>query len=113
MMSGVPAGSAAGRRWFAQGLACFCLLASTVSLARAQDPSPDRIVAEWMIRMGGSVILEGQRRPITDLAALPAGDFRIHTLNFTGTSRLTCVPKKAEAMGTFLLCQPGDISTLP
>jgi hypothetical protein len=28
------------------------------------------MVAEWMIRMGGSVVLEGQRRPIADLAEL-------------------------------------------
>ena len=34
--------------------------------------------------MGGSVVLEGQRKPISDLADLPTTDFRIHTLNFTG-----------------------------
>src|SRR5262245_58387688 len=45
----------------------------------AQDAPPDRIVAEWILRMGGSVILEGQRRPITDLAGLPTSDFRLHT----------------------------------
>src|SRR5262249_44700425 len=55
--------------------------------ALAQDASPDRIVAEWMLRMGGSVILEGQRRPITDLAQLPTSDFRLHTLNFTGITQ--------------------------
>src|ERR1043165_9264335 len=53
----------------------------------AQDASPDRIVAEWMLRMGGSVVLEGQHRPITDLAELPASDFRVHTLNFTGITQ--------------------------
>ena len=42
------------------------------------------MVAEWMLRMGGSIVLEGQRKPITDLADLPAADFRIHALNFTG-----------------------------
>ena len=42
------------------------------------------MVAEWMLRMGGSIVLEGQRKPITDLADLPATDFRIHALNFTG-----------------------------
>ena len=55
--------------------------------AWAQDASPDRIVAEWMLRMGGSVILEGQRRPITDLANLPTSDFRLHTLNFSGVTQ--------------------------
>ena len=34
--------------------------------------------------MGGSVVLEGQRKPIYDLADLPTTDFRIHALNFTG-----------------------------
>ena len=47
-------------------------------------PAADRMVAEWMLRMGGSIVLEGQRKPITELADLPAGDFRIHALNFTG-----------------------------
>src|SRR5262249_61315001 len=56
-------------------------------LAWAQEASPDRIVAEWMLRMGGSVVLEGQRRPIADLADLPTSDFRIHTLNFTGITQ--------------------------
>src|SRR6266403_3178642 len=63
------------------------LLASALVPACAQDSSPDRIVAEWMLRMGGSVILEGQRRPITDLADLPTSDFRLHTLNFTGITQ--------------------------
>ena len=74
-------------RWFARALLCLCLFASTSVLSRAQEASPDRIVAEWMLRMGGSVILEGQRRPITDLADLPTSDFRIHTLNFTGITQ--------------------------
>ena len=52
--------------------------------AAVPGQSADRIVAEWMLRMGGSIVLEGQRKPITDLADLPTGEFRIHTLNFTG-----------------------------
>jgi hypothetical protein len=47
------------------------LLALSLTPAWAQEASPDRVVAEWMLRMGGSVILDGQRRPITDLADLP------------------------------------------
>src|SRR5690349_8405772 len=62
-------------------------LALALATAWAQEASPDRVVAEWMLRMGGSVILEGQRRPITDLADLPTSDFRIHTLNFTGITQ--------------------------
>src|SRR5260370_7976801 len=55
--------------------------------AQAQSPSPDRVVAEWMLRMGGSVVLEGQHRPISDLAELPTSDFYIRTLNFTGITQ--------------------------
>ena len=52
--------------------------------SKVEGPAADRMVAEWMLRMGGSIVLEGQRKPITDLADLPTADFRIHTLNFTG-----------------------------
>src|SRR5205814_3787197 len=50
------------------------------------DQSPDRIVAERVLRLGGAVILEGQHRPIVDLHALPDTDFRIHTLDLVGVS---------------------------
>ena len=50
----------------------------------AQQIAADRMWAEWMLRMGGKVVLEGQRKPITDLADLPTTDFRIHMLDFTG-----------------------------
>jgi len=64
-----------------------CLIAAALVPLMAQDASADRVVAEWMLRMGGSVILEGQRRPITDLADLPTSDFRLHTLNFSGVTQ--------------------------
>jgi len=50
----------------------------------AQRISADRMWAEWMLRMGGSVVLEGQRKPIYDINDLPTADFRVHTVNFTG-----------------------------
>jgi len=34
-------------------------------------------------------------------------------LRFTGARRLTCCPQRPRLKGTFLLCQKGDISTLP
>jgi len=37
-------------------------------------PLADRIVAEWMLRMGAKRCPRGQRRPITDLADLPTPD---------------------------------------
>jgi Leucine-rich repeat (LRR) protein len=58
-----------------------------LTAASAQQVSPDRMVAEWMLRMGGSVVLEGQHLAIFDLADLPASDFYIHTLNFTGITQ--------------------------
>jgi hypothetical protein len=58
--------------------------AQTPAPSKVEAPSADRMVAEWMLRMGGSIVLEGQRKPITDLADLPTTDFRIHALNFTG-----------------------------
>src|SRR5690349_7033225 len=64
-----------------------CLLAALRIAGWAQDASSDRIVAEWMVRMGGSVVLEGQHRPVSDLAELPTPDFYVHTLNFTGITQ--------------------------
>src|SRR5437762_2205706 len=63
------------------------LLSLAVVTVSAQPASPDRIVAEWAVRMGGSVVLEGQRKPITDLSELPATDFYVHTLNFSGITQ--------------------------
>ena len=65
----------------------FCLLASLMAPALAQDASPDRMVAEWMLRMGGSIVVEGQHKAIFDLTELPTSDFYIHTLNFTGITQ--------------------------
>src|SRR2546427_2177170 len=50
------------------------------------DGGPDRVVAGRVLRLGGAVILEGQRRPILDLHDLPDTDFRIHTLDLVGVS---------------------------
>ena len=71
-------------RRLASAVLVTCLLVVFSGVVSAQQSSPDRIVAEWMLRMGGSVVLEGQRKPIVDLADLPTTDFRIHALNFTG-----------------------------
>ncbi len=54
--------------------------------AHAQQASPDRIVAERVLRLGGSVVLDGQQRRIADLHELPDTDFRIHTLDLVGVS---------------------------
>src|SRR5436190_14265856 len=80
-------GAIAHNRHLTQAPLLACLLAWAMAPAWAQEASPDRIVAEWMLRMGGSVVLEGQPRPITDLADLPTSDFHLHTLNFTGVTQ--------------------------
>src|SRR5262245_39306774 len=66
----------------------YAALASALVLSAvpASAQSADRIVAERVLRLGGAVILEGQRRPIADLHDLPDTDFRIHTLNLVGVS---------------------------
>src|SRR5450755_4355417 len=64
-----------------------CLLGMMVLPALAQDASPDRLAAEWMLRMGGSVVLDGQHRSISDVADLPSSDFYVQTLNFTGITQ--------------------------
>ena len=64
------------------------LFAAAHTSAQKPDPSPspDRVVAERVLRLGGAVILEGQRRPIFDLHQLPDADFQIHTLDLVGVS---------------------------
>src|SRR5687767_6836612 len=78
-----------------------CALALAGAAALAQQASPDRLVAEWALRLGGQVVLEGQNRPISDLDELPATEFRIRTLDLVGITlsapalkeELTRVPK--------------------
>src|ERR1700730_14011082 len=41
----------------------------------------DRAVAEWVLRVGGSVVVEGDRTPIWDVTRLPAKDFQIEAIN--------------------------------
>ena len=59
------------------------LLASAVAFAA--DSWTDRAIAEWVLRLGGSVGINPNSNPINDLAALPAGPFAIRSLDFTGT----------------------------
>src|SRR5882724_8988524 len=47
--------------------------------------SPDRLAAEWVIRVGGSVILEGQDQVISELDKLPPADLHVRSINLVGT----------------------------
>ena len=55
-----------------------------VLCAWAAEPA-ERDVAEWILRIGGSVIVEGNPRVITRLTDLPAGELRVRTANLVGT----------------------------
>src|SRR5688572_27629137 len=76
----------------AKRFAAFAVLAAfgvspTVRYAvHAQQSSADRVIAERVLRLGGAVILDGQRTPVSDLHGLPDTDFRIHTLDLVGVS---------------------------
>ena len=60
-----------GEKWLSYAAQVVCLGAVVAFPAWGQTISPDRMVAEWMVRMGGSVVLEGQHRQISELADLP------------------------------------------
>ncbi|MGH9659515.1 MAG: hypothetical protein ACRD96_13285, partial [Bryobacteraceae bacterium] len=44
-------------------------------------PASDRPVAEWVLRMGGTVVVEGDRSRISDIKDLPDSAFRLHTVS--------------------------------
>src|SRR5688572_5047971 len=45
----------------------------------------ERSVAQWIIRLKGSVTLDGQTEPVRDLAKLPAGELIVTSVDLTGT----------------------------
>src|SRR5437867_2621469 len=45
----------------------------------------ERQVAEWIIRQGGSLTIDGRIDPIARIQDLPAGDLRIRGINLVGT----------------------------
>src|SRR5438874_2136469 len=65
-------------------LVSLCLF--LVLSASAATNAPERAVAEWVIRSGGRVMLEGNRAALGDIAALPAGDVHITGVNLTNTT---------------------------
>lgn len=46
----------------------------------------DRDAAEWIIRYGGNIRLQGQEKRIGTLSELPPGDFRIASVDLIGTT---------------------------
>jgi len=45
----------------------------------------ERDIAEWAIRRGGRVILEGSRAPYSDMLSLPPGEIHITGIDLVGT----------------------------
>src|ERR1051326_5230304 len=45
----------------------------------------DRTAAEWVLRLGGTVTLEGRARPVVDLADLPQSEFNLQGIDLVGT----------------------------
>src|SRR5437764_10592890 len=69
---------------------CAVALASVCAHAASE-----REVAEWVIRWEGRLILEGSRRPITELSQIPAGAFTITGIDLTGA---VMVPVELEKL---------------
>src|SRR5580698_9182628 len=60
------------------------MLLASIPAALAAGPT-EREVADWAIRMGGRVTLEGHAGELTDPAQIPTGDVRITGLDLTNT----------------------------
>ena len=64
----------------------FCV--STNATTQKSKSKSGREIAEWVIRQGGRVMLESERKerePVGDVARLPAGESRIIGIDLVGT----------------------------
>src|SRR5436190_6864118 len=68
------------------------MIAAVSGVATASD----RSTAEWVLRAGGSVVVEGGRAEIWDIAQLPAGEVQVQAINLVAT---TLKPKDFERLG--------------
>src|SRR5262245_57610742 len=59
----------------------------------------DRPIAEWVLRMGGSVVVEGGRIRIHQLDDLPPGELRLHTVSLINT---VVPPKDFERLSSLV-----------
>src|SRR5207302_669215 len=60
-------------------------LLSAISSGIASAATADRAAAEWVLRLGGTVMVEGRARPVVDLADLPQSDFYLQGIDLVGT----------------------------
>ena len=59
------------------------LLIPALLILLAAASASDRPAAEWVLRMDGSIVVEGDPKPIWDVANLPSKDFHIEAVNLT------------------------------
>src|SRR5205823_12047760 len=71
------------------------LLGTVFFAGLASGETAERAAAEWVLRLGGMVTLEGEPRPVADLADLPTVDFRIEAIDLVGT---LAEPKELEKL---------------
>src|SRR5579859_2106455 len=62
-----------------------CVVTLLLALGIASAQTADRAAAEWVLRLGGTVTLEGQAQPLAGLSDLPPGDFYVQGINLVGT----------------------------
>src|SRR5882762_5894664 len=60
-------------------------LLSAILSGIASAATADRSAAEWVLRLGGTVTLEGRALPVVDLADLPPSDFYLVGIDLVGT----------------------------
>src|SRR3954465_4899501 len=73
-------------------------------MAAERDP------AEWVIRNGGRVYLDGSRTPVHELLALPQGEIHITGVDLFGTLVDSAqLPKPSELTGLKELYLPGPM----
>ncbi|MCI0540449.1 MAG: hypothetical protein L0Z50_35040, partial [Verrucomicrobiales bacterium] len=68
------------KRFLSLNLAGLMVLASALCSPSLRAEPVDREVAEWALRMGGTVVLGDSSQRINDVNELPAGDFRLKVL---------------------------------
>jgi len=96
------------KAWRNLSLRCVSHLPTNLARLTAFRPGPDQVLRR-----------AGRKHAYSSSRRVPAGYSSIGLvatiarLRFTGTRTLTCTFHKPRQKGTFLLCQQGDISTLP
>jgi len=96
----------------ARALIRLALLVVFLGAVAGASPVSERQIAEWVIRQGGQVQVNGQRHVIADLSHLPAAPFRITGIDLIGTTIDPQDLSKLAALSNLVeLSLPGPIFT--